>query len=107
RDRTRTIVPGAVGADLHADIAAVGRMPAVDRRPARSGLRRNERLQTLDARDGVGGHLQSGKRANGRPALVSGLVRATFIIIANRLYEPMMPPIPPPPRAPHRSSTRP
>ena len=44
-----------------------------------------QRFQTKDAVLRIRGHAQSGKRGNGRPVLVSGLVRATFITMASRL----------------------
>ena len=52
-DRTARIHPNAVGADGHANIAAIGRVPALDRRRAFATLGLQQGFEARDARGGV------------------------------------------------------
>ncbi len=89
-DRAAGIEPGAVAADGHADVPAVGRVPFFDRRRPLAAVRFQEAFETLDAvagdvrRHGTSG--QQGKDGRWGAALSAGAgVRATFIIMARKL----------------------
>ena len=78
------VEPHAIGADLHADVAAVGRVPLLDRRRALALPLLQQGLEPGDAVGaGVGRHRLLRKvAAAAARRRVSGLLRATFIIMA-------------------------
>ena len=80
------VEPHPIGADLHADVAAVGRVPLLDRRRALALPLLQQGLEPGNAVGaGVGRHRPTRRQVAGSGVTstsMSTLLRATFIIMA-------------------------